>query len=208
MTLQSWLLFMTLSIIPAVSPGPGVMLAISNTLRYGRNATLVAALGNALGLVILGYASVLGFGALMATSALAFTVLKLIGAAYLVYLGIRIWRDRTTIEEAEQPSQRRSMRKGSLFFQALLVSLTNPKAMLIISALFPQFMGRDGFTWQQASLLAFSYAGLCYANHAAIAFAGNSLRRFLMSRSRLTAVRRVLGSMFIGFGAALAAASR
>ncbi len=207
MPLETWLLFVAVSLVPAVSPGPGVMLAISNTLRFGRNATLASASGNAAGLVLIGFAVAFGFGALMATSALAFTVLKIIGAAYLVYIGIKIWRDKSSFNALETGgTARASYRK--LFLQAFAVSITNPKAILVITALFPQFMTGSGFHLGQTALLSFTYAALCYANHVAIAFAGNSLRRFLTSARRLTLVRRATGGLFMGFGAALAAASR
>lgn len=207
MTWESWFLFIAVSLLPAVSPGPGVMLAIHNTLRFGRNATLSSATGNALGLVVIGFAVAFGFGALMATSALAFTVLKLIGAAYLVYIGIKVWRDKSsfnTLDGALAPRKSYS----TLFLQAFVVSVTNPKAILVITALFPQFMQKDGIHLDQTAILSLTYGALCWANHATIAFAGNSVRRFLTSERRLTIVRRVTGGLFVGFGGALAAASR
>ncbi|MEJ8474750.1 LysE family translocator [Roseibium algae] len=207
MTFETWLLFVAVSLVPAVSPGPGVMLAISNTLRFGRNATLASAAGNAAGLVVIGFAVAFGFGALMATSALAFTVLKIIGAAYLIYIGFKIWRDKSSFNTLDAgDSARKSY--SALFLQAFFVSVTNPKAILVITALFPQFMARSGVHLDQTLILSLTYAALCYANHAAIAFAGNSLRRFLTSPNRLTFVRRVTGGLFMGFGAALAASSR
>ncbi|EAV45464.1 LysE family translocator [Roseibium aggregatum] len=207
MPIDLWLLFIAVSLLPAVSPGPAVMLAISNTLRFGRNATLASAAGNATGLVILGYAVALGFGALMAASAVAFTVLKIIGAAYLIFIGIKIWRDKSAFHvEDGVLIARKSPRK--LFLEALLVSITNPKAILVITALFPQFMRADGIDLMEISVLSFTYAALCFANHAAIAYAGGHMRRFLTSAKRMLWVRRVTGTLFVGFGAALAAASR
>jgi hypothetical protein len=81
MPFELWLMFVAVSLLPAISPGPAVMLAISNTLRFGRNATLASATGNMMGLIVIGYAVAFGFGALMAASAVAFTVLKIIGAS-------------------------------------------------------------------------------------------------------------------------------
>ncbi len=78
MALEAWLLFLLVSIVPVVSPGPAILLAINNTLRFGRQATVWSALGNSLGLIVL------GLGELMSASATAFTVLKLTGAVYLV----------------------------------------------------------------------------------------------------------------------------
>jgi homoserine/homoserine lactone efflux protein len=207
MSFDLWLVFVAVSLLPAVSPGPAVMLAISNTLRFGRNATLASAMGNATGLVVIGYAVAFGFGALMATSALTFTVLKIIGAAYLIYLGLKIWRDKSSFQvQNGVPTISKSPAK--LYFQAFLVSVTNPKAILVITALFPQFMRAEGINLLETSVLSFTYAALCYANHAAIAFAGGHMRRFLTSARRVRWVRRVTGGLFVGFGAALASASR
>lgn len=207
MSLETWLLFVVVSLIPAVSPGPGVLLAISNTLRFGRNATLASASGNTLGLILIGFAVAFGFGAVMATSALAFTVLKFAGAAYLIYLGIKVWRDKSSFNSLQGClSNRKSHR--ALFFQALLVSITNPKAILVITALFPQFMQGTGFDLEQTLILSLTYALLCFANHAVIAVAGDRLRRFVTSASRMRLVRRITGGLFVSFGAALATASR
>ncbi|MCX2721948.1 LysE family translocator [Roseibium salinum] len=207
MPIDLWLVFVAVSLIPAISPGPAVMLAISNTLRFGRNATLASATGNAVGLVVIGYAVALGFGALMATSAVAFTVLKLIGAAYLIYLGIKVWRDKSGFHLQDGlPAARNSGWK--LFLQAFLVSVTNPKAILVITALFPQFMRPDGIDLAEISILSFTYAALCFLNHATIAFAGAHMRRFLTSARRMRWVRRITGGLFVGFGTALATASR
>lgn len=207
MPFDLWLVFVAVSLLPAISPGPGVMLAISNTLRFGRNATLASATGNAAGLVVIGYAVAFGFGALMATSALAFTVLKFIGAAYLIYLGIKVWRDASSFE-ATATGSNQSKSSWKLFLEAFLVSVTNPKAILVITALFPQFMHARTIDFTETAILSFTYASLCFANHAAIAFAGSHLRRFLTSARRIRWVRRVTGGLFVGFGSALAAASR
>ncbi|MCV0428910.1 MAG: LysE family translocator [Roseibium sp.] len=207
MSFDLWLVFVAVSLLPAISPGPGVMLAISNTLRFGRNATLASASGNAAGLVIIGYAVAFGFGALMATSAFAFTVLKFIGAAYLIYLGLKVWRDKSSFEVTSGALATRKS-PWKLFLEAFLVSVTNPKAILVITALFPQFMRAQGIDLVETSILSFTYAALCYANHAMIAFAGNHLRRFLTSARRIRWVRRVTGGLFVGFGSALATASR
>lgn len=207
MPLESWLLFVAVSLVPAVSPGPGIMLAIHNTLRFGRNATLASATGNALGLVLIGFAVAFGFGALMATSAIAFTILKLIGAAYLIYIGIKVWRDKSAFNTLEGASGLRKSYRV-LFAQAFFVSITNPKAILVITALFPQFMAREGLDLERTVILSVTYAALCWANHAGIAFAGTSVRRFLTSERRLRTTRRLTGGLFVGFGAALATATR
>ncbi|WP_420414360.1 LysE family translocator [Roseibium sp.] len=207
MPFDLWLLFIAVSLLPAISPGPAVMLAISNTLRFGRNATLASASGNMMGLIVIGYAVAFGFGALMATSALAFTVMKFIGAAYLIFLGIKIWRDKSSFQVQNGALTARK-HPAKLFLEAFLVSVTNPKAILVITALFPQFMSKGGINFLETTILSVTYAVLCFANHAAIAFAGGHMRRFLTSEKRMRWVRRTTGGLFVGFGAALASASR
>ena len=105
MLMKTWLLFLAVGILPAISPGPAVLLAISNALRYGPRAVLYSALGNALGLSILGFAVAFGLAAVLAVSAAAFTTVKIIGAAYLVYLGAKLWRDGKAISIDSTASQ-------------------------------------------------------------------------------------------------------
>jgi homoserine/homoserine lactone efflux protein len=207
MLMKTWLLFLAVSILPVLSPGPGMLLAISNALRYGPQATLYSALGNMLGLTLMGFAVAFGLAAILAVSAMAFTVVKIVGAAYLIYLGVKLWRDGKALPIASA-APLPPVSRGRLFRQALLLAVTNPKAMVLIAALIPPFVDRTQPMFAQVAILSLSYAALCFANHLALAFAGGKLRRFLASEARMTRVRRVLGTMFIGFGAALAAASR
>ncbi|WP_120495705.1 LysE family translocator [Kiloniella sp. EL199] len=206
MTLEVWLLFIAVSLAPAISPGPAVFLALSNTLKFGGRATIWSATGNALGLFILGFGAALGLGTIMETSALAFTVLKFIGAAYLIWLGIKTWRDKSGLVEEGQntlPPQ-----KHKLFSTALIVSLTNPKAIVVILALFPPFMSTEGSALFQATVLSATYAILCFLNHLTIALMGGRLKNFMSSVKRIRLVRRVLGVTFVSFGALLASAQR
>ena len=207
MSFEIWLLFVVVAIVPAVSPGPAILLAISNTLRFGRRATLWSAAGNALGLVVMGFMVAYGFGAVMAVSATAFTVLKLIGAAYLVYLGVKVWRDPAGLNAMPASIVPRD-RSWRLCRQAFLVAVTNPKAMLVLAALLPQFLTADAPVLPQVLVLSVTYALMCYANHLVLAFFAAPLRRALQSRRTADLVRRLTGGLFIGFGAALAASSR
>ena len=207
MSLESWMLFVLVSLLPVISPGPAIMLAISNALRFGTGAALISGAGNAAGLLILGYAVTSGLGALMATSALAFTVVKLIGATYLFYLGVRVLRDRTALQINDNPVAARASGLR-LFGTALIVSLTNPKAVFLIGALFPQFVSANSAGFLQVGILSATFAGLCFLNHAFLAAFGGRMRRYLQSDRVMKQVRRTLGGTFIAFGAALAGFSR
>jgi len=207
MTIDTWLLFILVSLLPAISPGPAILLAISNALRFGTKATLWSGAGNAIGLALLGYAVTLGLGALMAASALLFTVIKFIGAAYLLYLGVKILRDKSAFKiDTSLPVERRT--NGQLFTTALIVSVTNPKAILVISALFPQFINPGDHGLLDVTILSITYSAMCYLNHVFLAVFGGRMRDHLQSDHVVKWLRRTLGAAFVGFGAALAALTR
>ncbi|PWG61644.1 LysE family translocator [Spiribacter halobius] len=203
MSLESWFLFLAVSLVPAMSPGPAVVLALSNSLRFSPRATLWSALGNALGLLVLGAAVTLGLGGLIAASASAFTALKLLGAAYLVYLGVRIWRRGAGEMECRVTAG--AARPGRLFREGLLVAVTNPKAMIILVALLPPFLDSSAAVWLQGSILSLTYAVLCFLNHMLVAICAEPLRLALRSPRGQRMLRRGLGGTFVGVGAALAA---
>ena len=204
MTLEVWLLFALISLAPVVSPGPGILFAISNALRHGPRVTILVGLANALGITLLGLAVGFGLGAIMAASQAGFLILKLVGAAYLIYLGVKIWRDRAAFVVASQASGSKPPVRR-LIGHALAISLTNPKAAIALAALFPPFMVASAPAGPQIVIMAVTYGALCAVNHVLIAFAGGWLRRFLSSARRVSWVRRITGGTFIGFGAALVA---
>jgi homoserine/homoserine lactone efflux protein len=144
--------------------------------------------------------------AILAISAVAFTIIKIIGAIYLAYLGVKLWRDGSAF--ALPGSEAPAVSRARLFRQALFVSLTNPKALVLIAALIPPFVDHVQPVMPQVTVLSLTCALMCLSNHMFLAFAGGRIRRFLSTEKRIVAVRRVIGSVFIGFGAALAAATR
>lgn len=207
MSIETWLLFLLVSLAPVISPGPGVLFTITNALRYGVKITILIGIINALGITILALIVGFGLGAVMNASVIAFTVLKVVGAFYLMWLGLKIWRDRSAfLVDVEKHSQKAPVRRLSI--QALTISLTNPKAMVAIAALFPPFLNGTADATPQIIILAFSYGALCALNHIAIAYSGKWLRHFLTSPKRAQRLRQVTGGAFMGFGAIMAASSR
>lgn len=207
MSLETWLLFLLVSLAPVISPGPGILFAITNSLRFGVRTTIIIGIINALGITALGLAVGFGLGAVMQISVLAFTILKIAGAIYLIWLGVKIWRDRSAflmeaeVETGEPPIKR-------LVMQALAISLTNPKAMVAIAALFPPFLNVYAPTAPQIVILAVSYGVLCAINHVVIAYSGAWFRRFLKNPKRAHQIRKVTGGTFIGFGTLMAISTR
>ncbi len=207
MELKTWLVFLAVSILPVISPGPAILLAISNALRFGARATLYSAAGNMLGLICVGFAVAFGLAAIMAASATAFAIVKFVGAIYLVYLGVKLWRDKTAFAVQTGPAPL-AKTPWKLFAEAFIVSVTNPKAIIILAALIPPFVNPNAPAIPQVAIMSMTYAGMCFLNHVGLAFAGGWMRRMFASERRMRNLRRSLGAMFVGFGAALATTSR
>lgn len=200
----TWLLFVALSLAPVPSPGPGILFALTNALAHGPRATILVGVVNGLGIAALAVAVGLGLAALLEASRMAFTALTVIGAACLIWLGVRLWRDRSAfLVSPEARGAAPDVRP--LLAKALAISLTNPKAMVALAAIMPPFLDPARPLMLQVVILAGTYAAMCVLNHIGIAFAGGWLRRFLTSPRRATALRRASGGLFVGFGAALGA---
>lgn len=149
----STLLIFTLSALALVAvPGPSVLYIIARSVQQGKQAGLVSALGVGVGTVIHILAAAAGLSALLMSSALAFTVVKVLGAGYLVYLGIRTLMERPAVvsDETEVPAQALS----KIFMQGIIVNLLNPKTALFFLAFLPQFVHPEsGSALQQILLL-------------------------------------------------------
>src|SRR5437588_6993700 len=131
--------FAAMSFLLIVVPGPGVLFVIGRALSQGRRAALASVVGNMLGALVLVVAVAFGVGAIVERSAIAFTVLKLAGGAYLVYLGVKAWRQRgslpTDVVEGLVP-------RGGLrtMWEGFAVGVANPKTIVFFAAVLPQFV--------------------------------------------------------------------
>ena len=185
--------------------GPNNLISMTIGARYGLRAALLAAAGRLVAFVMMIAVAALGMGARLVASEVAFTVVKFLGAAYLVWLGIKILRS-----EAELPSQRHELGKQGVrgfIRQEFLVAIGNPKAILIFTAFFPQFVVpgayRGSFLILGAIFLALELVAI-----AMYAYAGTRLSGVMRDARGLRWVNRISGSTMIAFGAVLAAARR
>ncbi len=207
MTLETWAIFVLVALGPAVSPGPALLLTLTNALRYGPRAVVWSAAANSTGLVLVSLAVALGLSALLAASTIGFAALKVIGAGYLIWLGIKVLRDRRGFvpDGGAAGAGGGQPVPAHLFRQALLVALTNPKALVLIAALLPPFLDPARPLLAQAAVLAVTYSVLCFLVHIGVGLIAGRVRPWLASNRGARMVRRTLGGLFIGFGAALAA---
>jgi homoserine/homoserine lactone efflux protein len=203
-TLTTWLGFLLAAIVIAVSPGPGAVVSMSTGVRLGYRAAFTAILGLQLALLIQILIVALGLGALLAASEAAFSLVKFLGAAYLIWLGIQKWLASAVPADTNVPTVRR---KG-LFLQGLLVNLTNPKAILFIGALVPQFVAPELPQAVQYSVIATTLCLTDMLVMSGYALAAAHLGRWLHDPRSIRLQNRFFGSLFVSAGAFLAASSR
>ena len=205
--MKLYLLFLLMATATVLSPGPGVLMTLSNALRFGWRRSLPGIMGIACGASLVAAVSATSLGLLLASSALAFTLIKLAGAAYLVWLGIRLWcapaggLQLDVSDAAERSPWRR-------FAEALSLQLTNPKAIIFFLSVLPQFIDRQLPYVPQFVLLVASYAGLVLLIHSGYALCAQQARRWLSTSRGGRALNRLGGASFMGFGALLATAHR
>jgi threonine/homoserine/homoserine lactone efflux protein len=198
MDLGTWLAFCAAALTLVMIPGPTVMLVIGQSLGGGRRNALPLAAGVALGDLVAMVLSLAGLGALLAASATLFAAVKWVGAAYLIWLGVKLWRAPVTLEAVPPLPPARALR------QAFVVTALNPKGIVFFVAFVPQFIdpARD-FATQAAILVAtFSTFGgvnaLCYALLASRL--SGAVRRPGVRR----AMNRLGGTVLVGAGLAVA----
>ncbi|AXA53370.1 LysE family translocator [Pseudomonas thivervalensis] len=197
-------LFLILATLTVLSPGPGVVLTLSNALRHGWRGALPGIFGIASGAFIVAGICASSLGLVLAASATAFTLLKYVGALYLLYLGIKMWRTQRFIPELTVTSPRPWRR----FIEALSIQLLNPKAGFFFLAVFPQFIKPEGDYYRQFFLLVSSYSLLVVLVHCAYALMANGARGWLSSSQGAGIVGKLSGITFLGLGVLMASASK
>lgn len=204
MTLTHWLLFCGVSLLMCFTPGPAVLLAVSNSMDVGAKRTAFSSVGSSAGIYVVSGLAMIGMGAILSMSANAFLAMKVVGAMYLIWLGIKRWRSNDALigsDAGQAPTDRRERKNWQLVAQGMGVSLTNPKAILFFSALFPQFIvpGQPLFT--QYLLLTTTFAVCALISHAFYVALISLVKRHVVARAKL--FNRVVGGTFIALGLGL-----
>jgi threonine/homoserine/homoserine lactone efflux protein len=206
MNLQVWVAFVLAAAIVLVIPGPTILLVISQAISHGRKAVIPLVAGVTLGDFAAMTLSLLGLGAVLSASAALFSVLKWIGAAYLIYLGIKLWRSNPEKNAIRFPASGSSNR--SLFKSAFFVTALNPKSIAFFVAFLPQFVSRQSDTFFQFLILGATFLFLASFNAALYAFFAGQLRDKLQNSTVLRWLNRCGGSVLICAGLATATLKR
>ncbi|TDH39428.1 LysE family translocator [Pseudohoeflea suaedae] len=211
MSLHLYLAFIAASLIILVIPGPTIVLVIGQALAQGRRVAFASVAGVALGDLIATGFSMAGAGAILATSATLFQILKFAGAAYLVWLGLKMWRTPVALPEIPSQGVESEAPAAALlpvFRDSFLVTVLNPKGILFFVAFVPQFIDPAGAYGTQAIVYVLTFMLLGVINAAAYALLASSARRIVRRPQVLRAVTRTGGSLLIMAGAAAALTRR
>ncbi|MBS3647845.1 LysE family translocator [Pseudaminobacter sp. 19-2017] len=202
MSFEAWAAFAAASAVLLIIPGPTILLVVSYALGQGWRTALPMAIGVALGDFTAMTLSMLGIGALLAASASVFTILKWIGAAYLVYLGIMLFRAGGTLT-AEPRSDPVSGAK--MLAHAWLVTALNPKSITFFVAFLPQFLSRDVDFVTQMVVFESTFLILAFANAFGYALIAARARDLFRSPRAIRAFNRTGGTLLVGAGIATVA---
>jgi threonine/homoserine/homoserine lactone efflux protein len=196
-------LFIGVSWALIISPGPDMLYVITRGMTHGRKAGILSAIGVVCGILVHTTAATLGLTLILQTSALAFLAVKFIGAAYLLYLGIKAWRDKSTFSIRASPSNAKS---SSLFWQGVLSNVLNPKIAIFFLAFLPQFVdkGSSHVTLQMIFLgITFAAFGLCFL--LAVGYFSGSIGKWLTHRPQYAQFfQRLAGGILVSLGIRLA----
>lgn len=201
MSMEIWFTFLCASILLSIIPGAGAISTMSNTIKHGFKTTLVGNLGlqtgNLINIIIVGA----GLGALLAESETAFSVIKWGGVLYLIYLGYQKFQEASTIHLDQANTVTTSYSR--LFTKAVIVNITNPKSIMFLVALLPQFLTPTGSHWYQLTLLGSTMIMVDLVVMVGYSLLATRLMQVVKDARRMKLQNQIFGSLFIGAGTLL-----
>ena len=200
MQLQTWFIYFLAALGLSLSPGPNGLLALTHGALHGRRKALFTVAGGAVGFATLIALSMFGIGVLLKASAVWLAVLKWVGGAYLVWLGVQVWR-APPIAVLGPQVERRGASGGALFRAGALAALTNPKGILFFAAFLPQFIDPARSLWVQFLLMAGTFVAIEIVTEVLIASLAHRVSGWLARVGR--GFNRACGGIFIAIGALL-----
>jgi threonine/homoserine/homoserine lactone efflux protein len=198
MDLQTWLLYTLAAVGLSLTPGPNGLLALTHGALYGTRKTIFTILGGSVGFTAVIGLSMFGIGALLAANVGLLVVLKWLGGAYLVFLGIQVWRSPSL---AESRTEVKSFSGGKLFQAGLLSAISNPKGILFFVAFLPQFIEPAGSILIQFLIMAATFVVIEFLYELLVASLADKIQPWLRRVGKN--FNRVFGSVFIAIGALL-----
>ncbi|KAB0481928.1 homoserine/homoserine lactone efflux protein [Vibrio sp. IB15] len=206
MNFDLWFAFLMACIVLAVSPGAGAVNMMSITMKYGFRRSVISNLGlqvgNMFNIAIVG----VGLGAVLAQSEVAFNAIKWVGALYLIYLGIKKFTE--TVDNTDYKEHQQKVSGLKMFCQSVIVNVTNPKSIVFLVALLPQFIVSSSPHVEQILVLGSTLLTVDMLVMFGYALLASRLSGLVKNRRHMIVQNRIFGSVFIGTGSLLALAGR
>lgn len=196
-------LFMIACVLLIILPGPDTAIVTKNTIVYGKKAGFQTMIGSCCGLVIHTIAAVAGLSALIVQSAVAFTILKYVGAAYLCYLGVRTLMNMRAKKVTNEEKLVEAKGK-SAFMQGFITNVTNPKVAVFFLTFLPQFLAPDANVFLAFLAMGSIYSGMTLVWFIFYVYLLNSIRNFMQRPATAAVIEAMTGIVLIGFGIKLA----
>ncbi len=201
MPLHSWSLFALAYFLTTLSPGPNVLLVIRNSMRYGSRGTVASVSGNLLVQMVVVVLVALGVGTLLMALPPVFFAMKLIGATYLVYLGLRqIMRKSEPAKRSAAPIAYLPADNKKLFRESMMVSGSNPKTLIFLSAFMPQFLSHDRPLAMQFVVMYLTIAVTVAVVHVCYSLSARGLQGRFRNHRWLNGLQRASGVLFVALG--------
>ncbi len=204
MNYETLLMYSFVSFFYIISPGPAIFLAIYNGAVSGTKPVMASAFGNVCGLLILSSLSVSGLSAILLASSTLFMIVKIIGASYLIYLGIKQLRSSKTIaDDTHEHAETGNRGLVSFFKEGLIVAATNPKPILFFAALFPQFIETESPIFPQFVVMTVIFMLFSFLSLTTYGYLAQRAKGFLSHPGNVRWFHRISGTLFVGMGVSL-----
>lgn len=205
MDLHYWVIFLATVLGVSVIPGPSTFVAFAHGATYGWSRSAFTALGNSTASILQASAASAGLGLVITSSAILFVAIKYAGAAYLIYVGVQMWRNAGQRVSLTPEAKVRDGRPRKLFVSGFSVAISNPKAIAFFTALFPQFLSVDGNSWMQLCTMVVLVGFGAFSIAFFYGCVGAWVRGLELSKSVMTNVYKTTGGLFVASGLGLAA---
>ncbi len=204
MSLEIFTIYLFVAFFYIISPGPAIFLAISNGLTKDIKTVAISSFGNILGLFILSAVSISGLGAILTASATLFMIVKIIGAFYLLYLGVKQFRSIGSIKLDENNTHQHNKRSSKVFFyEGFFLAVTNPKPIIFFIALFPQFLNIEYAILPQFFILTGTFMFISFFSLLTYGFLSKNAKRYFNDKDKMAWFHMVTGGLFIIMGLGL-----
>jgi len=203
MSFATWIAFVIAGSLIAISPGSGAVLSMSHGLAYGLKKASATVLGLQLGLILVLVIAGAGVGSLLLASSTAFTVVKVIGALYLIYLGVMQWRAAPVGPQASTAGLEAHPSFGKRVLTGFLTNTTNPKGIIFMVAVLPQFISKDAALLPQLAILGVTMVAIDSTVMHGYAALAASMQRYLRDPRAMRLQNRFFGAVLIVIGSML-----